>query len=133
MNLRDYKSTDRADLEAMQRAQGFDYKLPDLNDPRLWIARRVMVDEKDRPTHAILGRLTSEAYYLNFPRKENPITQMKRFLSMHEIACAAGKQAGLDSCHIWIPPEIKETFGPQLERLGWVEYTWATFSKQLGD
>src|SRR5208282_2663447 len=133
MRYREYQASDRPILEEMQRAQGYDYKLPPLNDRKLWITRMVILDEKGVPCQAILGRLTSEAFYLDFPDAMSPVARMRRFLSLHQLAASEGRAAGMDSVHVWLPPEIKDKFGGQLERLGWVEYTWPTFVKHLGD
>jgi hypothetical protein len=133
MRYREYQSKDRPIIEAMHKAQGYDYALPPLDDSRLWITRMVILDEKGVPCQAILGRLTSEAMYLDFPDAVTPATRMRRFLSLHQLAANEGRLAGMDSVHVWLPPEIKEKFGGQLERLGWQEYTWPTFMKKLGD
>ena len=133
MRYREYEPSDRPILEAMQKAQGHAYTLPPLDNPRLWITRMVILDEKGVPCQAILGRLTSEAYYLDFPDAMSPAARMRRFLCLHQIAAYEGRMAGMDSVHVWLPPEIKEKFGGQLERLGWQEYTWPTFVKHLGD
>jgi hypothetical protein len=131
MRYREYQSSDRPALEAMHAAQGFDYSLPDLDDPKLWITRMVITNESGRPTQAILGRLTSEAFYLDDPNAHSPATRMRRFLTLQGIAATEGKHAGMDSVHVWLPPQIKETFGGQLERLGWREFTWPVYMRFL--
>ena len=131
MRFREYRAEDKPALEAMYRAQGFAYEFPDIDDSRLWITRMVLVDDEDKPLQAVLGRLTSEAFFIFDPKVASPVTQMRRFVSLQEAACESGRRAGVDSVHCWLPPEVKETFGPQLERLGWLEYEWATFARSL--
>jgi hypothetical protein len=132
MQLRDYRPSDRPALEAMFRAQGYEYVLPDISDEKLFITRLILVDEHDKPVQAVLGRLTSEAYFLEDPKSAGPVIRMRRFLALEEAACDRGRRAGLDSVHVWLPPEVETTkFGSQLERLNWKEFTWRTFCKEL--
>lgn len=131
MNVRDYQQSDFPALQAMHTAQGFEYQLPDLSDSGLWITRKVMTEDGGRPVGAILGRLTSEAFYLDNPKVTSPAMRMRRFLALHEVAASEGKKAGVDSVHVWLPPEVEKKFGNQLARLGWVQFTWPTFVKSL--
>jgi hypothetical protein len=130
MVLRDYKDSDRAALEQMKQEQGHNYTLPSLSDSKLWISRKVLADDNDIPIQALLGRLTSEAYFLFHPT-ENGMMVMRRFLSLHEACCDAGRAAGLDSVHCWLPPDVDLKFGSQLQRLGWINYIWPTYCKSL--
>src|SRR5271163_3470737 len=112
MRYREYKPEDRPALEAMHAAQGFDYEFPDVDDPRhLWITRMVITNESGRPTQAILGKLTSEAFYIEDSNAHSIETRVRRFLTLQHIAENDGKQAGMDSVHIWLPPELEKTFG----------------------
>jgi len=130
MTIRGYQAEDKEALEQMHRKQGFAYSLPDLDDPSLWISRDVLLDGAGKPAQAILGRLTAEAYFLDSGEASAHV-RIRRFLALHRRACERGKAAGMDSVHVWLPPEIKETFGRQLEKLGWVEYVWPTYMKAL--
>ena len=114
----------------MLRAQGYEYTLPELDYSPLFITRLVLEDE-GKPVQALFGRLTSEAYFLEDPESSTPQTRMRRFLFLHHAACDIARSAGIDSVHVWLPPQIKEKFGPQLERLGWNEYVWPTYAKHL--
>jgi len=114
----------------MHAAQGFGYELPDLLDPRLWITQKVLEDKEGKPVKAILGRLTSEAFFLDYP-EENEFTRMRRFMALHEVACEEGRRCGMDSVHVWLPPELKKKFGERLERMGWIEFTWPTYMRKL--
>ena len=114
----------------MHRAQGFAYQLPDL-ESNLWITRKVITDERDEPVAALLGRLTSEAYYIESRDNVSPLVRMKRFLMLHNSACEAGRNAGVEDIHCWLPPEVEPTFGPQLLKLGWENFIWKTYAKRL--
>lgn len=130
MLIRDFIASDEAALCKMHAEQGFGYQLPDLLDPRLWITQKVLVDGNDNPQKAILGRLTSEVFFLDFP-EQNEFTRMRRFLSLYEAACEEGRRCGMDSIHAWIPPALEEKFGNRLERLGWTKYTWPVYMRRL--
>jgi len=132
MVYRDYMPSDRPALLAMKEAQGFQYDLPDLDDPRLWISRKVLVNQFGRPIAAILGQLTSEAFLLDSQTDAGPYKRMRRILSLYELACEEARSCGMETTHAWLAPDIKDKFGDQLMRLGWREHTWASFSKALG-
>lgn len=131
MELRDYIPEDAAALKEMHKAQGFDYELPNLDNPLLWITRKVLVNGDGKPVQALLGRLTSEAYFLEGRPEENHVKRLRNFLLLEDSAREAGRRAGLDSVHVWLPEEIQKTFGNQLERLGWKQYLWASYARQL--
>ena len=80
--MRDFIPSDEMALRRMHAAQGFDYTLPDLLDPRLWITQKILADRNGNPEKAILGRLTSEAMFLDYPGTENEFTRMRRFMAL---------------------------------------------------
>jgi hypothetical protein len=131
MRYREYQSSDLPAILSMHRAQGFEYELPRMDDPKLWLSRMVILNESGRPCQSILGRLTSEWYYLDDPEAFSPAARMRRFLTLQEIAVSESKHAGMDTAHVWIPPQVQDKFGPQLERLGWQQFTWPTFVRQI--
>jgi len=88
-------------------------------------------NEEGKAVQALLGRLTSEAYFLEEPSSASPSVRMRRFLALHSRACEEGREAGVDSVHAWLPPEVSEKFGSQLCKLGWTQYTWPVFMKRL--
>jgi len=128
--IRPYRKEDEAALRAMHAAQGLDYELPDVDHP-LFFSRTVLVNEKDEPIRAVLGRLTSEAFFLEYPDQGSEFTRMREFLKLQEAACADGRARGIDSVHVWLPPEMKYTFGAQLCRVGWEHHTWLSFARRL--
>lgn len=131
MELRDFRDEDSEWLKRMHHEQGYDYSLPSLSDPRLWIVRKVLADDNGKPVQAVLGRLTSEAYFLESPSDASPTVRFRRFLLMHNAAIEAGRAAGVDSVHIWLPKEIEGKFGKQLKRLGWKNYLWPSYALNL--
>lgn len=131
MELRDFREEDSDALQQMHREQGYDYSLPSLTDPRLWIVRKVLTDNDGRPIQAVLGRLTSEAYFLESSTESTPATRLRRFLLMHDAALQAGRAAGVDSVHVWLPTEIEGKFGNQLQRLGWKQYLWPSYAREI--
>lgn len=131
MIIRDFQPSDEMSLRRMHAAQGYGYELPDLLDPRLWIVQKVLEDKEGKPVKAILGRLTSEAMFLDYPGTENDFTRMRRFMVLQDVACEEGRRMGMDSVHVWLPPELKAQFGERLERMGWIQFTWPSFMRRL--
>lgn len=129
MMVRDYCRGDRAALDAMHAAKNLACRMPDLDDPRLWITRKVMVDDQDRPQCAVALRFSSEGFYWSVPNGALPFTRMKRFLTLQEVAYNAGKNVGLDCVGALIPPDLESTYGVQLERLGWMRLTWPSYMR----
>lgn len=132
MVCRDYEPSDYPFLVSMYRAQGFDYDLPDINDPRLWISRKVMVNPAGRPVAAAMGQITSEAFLLEDPNDANAYKRMRRIVSLYEVACEEARLCGMQTTHAWLAPEIADQFGDQLKRLGWKQHLWPSFSKEIG-
>lgn len=132
MLIREYRAGDEKFLRAVHAGDGFDYELPDLGDPRLWITRQVLTRADGLPVMAVLGRLTSEAFLLIDPHEKTSGPQtMRRILALAERACADGRSMGIDSCHAWLAPEIAEKFGPQIARMGWMKHDWPTYVKSI--
>ena len=123
---------DEAALRRMHAGDGFEYALPNLADPRLWIARPVLEGKDGAPAMALLGRLTSEVYLLQDPALDwTPARRMRGVLRLAEAACAEGRSMGIDTCHAWLPPEIVANWGAKLERLGWRQAAWPAFVREL--
>ena len=143
MLIREYYDADLAQLRAIHAAQGFDYALPDLNNP-LFLTKLVLTNGGDDPQDtghpspaAILGaaflRLTAEAYLLLDPRAGTPRHRWQWLLALHNAAAHDAWQRGLEDVHAWLPPPIAKKFGKRLERLGWLrDDTWTPYCKRLG-
>ena len=142
MLVREYRESDLAQLRAIHAAQGFDYALPDLNNP-LFVTKLVLAKGNDvsgQPgaarddalVGAALLRLTAEAYLLLDPRAGTPRQRWQWLLALHAAAERDGWQRGLEDVHAWLPPPIAKQFGKRLARLGWLrDDTWAPYCKRL--
>jgi hypothetical protein len=156
MQVRPYDQKDLDALRAIHRAQGFDYPLPDLNNP-LFLTKLVLAEDSanndpaqpgsgaspgadttnDHAPHgkivgAALLRLTAEAYLLLDPHVGTPRQRWQRLLALHAAAERDAWQRGLEDVHAWLPPPIAAKFGKRITGLGWVrDDTWAPYCKKL--
>jgi len=130
MFIREYRESDLAQLRAIHAKQGFDYALPDLNNP-LFVTRAVLAED-DRIVGAALLRLTAESYLLLDPRAGTPRQRWQWLLALHTAAERDAWQRGLEDVHAWLPPPIAKKFGKHLTRLGWIrDDTWTPYCKKL--
>jgi hypothetical protein len=145
MLVREYQERDLHALRTIHAAQGFDYALPDLNNP-LFVTRIVLTDdvakENDEHRHPeasatkILGaaflRLTAEAYLLLDPQAGTPRERWQSLLALHAAAERDAWQRGLEDVHAWLPPPIAKKFGKRIARLGWIrDDAWTPYCKKL--
>src|SRR5215475_13304985 len=99
MLIREYQQRDLAALRAIHAAQGFDYALPDPNNP-LFVTKLVLTDgepsvSEDRILGAALLRLTAEAYLLLDPRVGSPRDRWERLMALHNAAACDAWHRGL--------------------------------------
>ena len=160
MLIREYHESDLHALRAIHAAQGFDYALPDLNNP-LFVTKLVLSDANVAPPFraaslplaeasalrdaglkpgatqgkilgAALLRLTAEAYLLLDPRAGAPRERWQWLLALHAAADRDAWQRGLEDVHAWLPPPIAKKFGKRIARLGWLrDDAWTPYCKRL--
>ncbi len=145
MQVREYQEKDLDALRAIHATQGFQYPLPDLNNP-LFLTKLVLTEDphNDRASlnvyasdsgtivGAALLRLTAEAYLLLDPRAGTPRQRWQWLLALHAAAERDAWQRGLEDVHAWLPPPIASKFGKRLSRLGWVrDDAWTPYCKKL--
>ena len=132
MLVREYQERDLDALRAIHAAQGFDYPLPDLNNP-LFVTKLVLEDEATKRIRAAaLLRLTAEAYLLLDPRQGTPRDRWQSLLALHAATERDAWQRGLEDVHAWLPPPIAHKFGRRLQRLGWLrDDAWTPYCKKL--
>jgi hypothetical protein len=142
MLVREYQESDLAQLRAIHATQGFNYPLPDLNNPlfvtKLVLRKAGQASSQSDATQdgAIVGaallRLTAEAYLLLDPRAGTPRQRWQSLLALHAAAERDAWQRGLEDVHAWLPPPIANKFGKRLTRLGWVrDDAWTPYCKKL--
>jgi hypothetical protein len=147
MQVREYKQSDLAQLEAIHASQGFDYAFPDLSNP-LFVTKLVLTDadaDKNRRQDAdatetanekILAaaflRLTAETYLLLDPNAGVPRDRWQSLLALHAATQRDAWHRGLEDVHAWLPPQIAKKFGRRLQRLGWIrDDAWTPYCKKL--
>ncbi len=155
MQIREYRESDLAALRAIHASQGFDYALPDLNNP-LFVTKLILsepeassgeqetingsVSEKralpDAPPEKIIGaallRLTAEAYLLLDPNAGKPRQRWNWLLQLHAATERDAWQRGLEDVHAWLPPTIAKQFGKRITQLGWRrDDDWTPYWKRL--
>jgi hypothetical protein len=161
MRIRDYSENDLQSLRAIHAAQGFDYPLPDLQQP-LFVSKLILTDDDPSPTvnanssasrgssgmklpigavpeqgsGKILGaaflRLTAEAYLLLDPKAGAPHDRWRALLALHAAAERDAWRRGLEDVHAWLPPPIAKKFGKRIARLGWLrDDTWTPYCRKL--
>jgi hypothetical protein len=142
MFVREYRESDLAQLRAIHAAQGFDYALPDLNNP-LFVTKLMLTHGEHTsalsnatPDETIVGaallRLTAEAYLLLDPRAGTPRERWQWLLALHAATEQDAWQRGLEDVHAWLPPPIATKFGKRLARLGWLrDDAWMPYCRKL--
>jgi len=129
MLVRAYTDADLDALRAMHAAQGFDYQLPDPNDP-LFLVRAVLEDN-GRPRMAAFLRLTAETYLLADPRDGAPRQRWQWLLALHEATRQSAAAHGLADVQAFLPPRVARAFGRRLEKLGWRRDPWPCYTRAL--
>ena len=130
MLIREYQESDLAQLRAIHAAQGFEYALPDLNNP-LFVTKEILANGETIVGAALL-RLTAEAYLLLDPRAGTPRERWQSLLALHQATERDAWQRGLEDVHAWLPPPIASKFGKRLARLGWIrDDTWTPYCRRL--
>ena len=141
MQIRPYQPSDLPALQSLHRAQGFDYPLPDLNDP-LFTTKLILTENDfaananpatpEKIRAAVFLRLTAEAYLLLDPKAGTPHDRWRAILALHAATEREACQRGLEDVHAWLPPPIAKKFGTRLTTLGWQrDDTWTPFCKKL--
>ena len=140
MQVREYKVSDLAQLEAIHASQGFDYAFPDLANP-LFVTKLVLTDSDENRRQDVLRssgqtgatenanekvlaaaflRLTAETYLLLDPNAGSPRDRWQSLLALHAATHRDAWQRGLEDVHAWLPPPIAQKFGRRLQHLGWI-------------
>src|ERR1700689_4606741 len=115
MVIRAATPEDYDDIRAIHAAQGFDYTLPDLNHPTMFVKSLLV---SDKPIAAVLGRLTSEAYLLIGNDWKSPTEKMNAICTLASTSMGQAKLRGVTDAFLWCPPEIEKSFAKRLNQMG---------------
>jgi hypothetical protein len=125
---RPYQAKDEAAIKELYAAQGFDYTAPDWNEMML----STVIEEDGKILMAGFLRPTAEAYLLLNPHDATPKRiRLGQFLIVQKELSAAAQEAGIETVHCWIPPQVAPHFGKLLQHLGWTHPLWPCFAKEI--
>lgn len=123
-----YQPRDRVALERMAAASGFPYIAP---DDAMVEAVVVVVDEHDKPIHAVAAKRMVETYGW-FDNSVDGITKMAAMRLSHDGMITCLRLKGYDSGVAFLPPSICERFGRRLKKhFGWTP-TWKSWAINFG-
>jgi|SRR5579884_2279212 hypothetical protein len=129
MLIRPYEGRDRAAVERIHKAQGFDYVLPDLSEP-IFITKLALENDRGDMIAAAALRLTAEAYLLLDPREGTPRDRLFAVSLIHEAVRQDAYAKGLEDVHAFVPPRVARSFGRRLAALGWQRDPWTAFCRK---
>lgn len=131
MRIRPYNpTTDREELAAMHKEQGYDYVFPNF-DHIEFFSRLVVEDDDGRLVMALMGRVTCEMFLLMHPNAGTPKERFQNFVALHLESEKDLWRHGMQDAHAFIPPgERMERFKELLRYFGWVPATeWECWTK----
>lgn len=125
--VRDYRSQDLPQILEIHKAQGFDYTIPDFDNP-LFLVRKVR-EVDGRVVGGMFLRLTAETFLVT---TGSPEVISRSILELQPDVLREAYEKGLADIICVVPPEIASEFGPVMQRLGWSrDRDWPMFSRGL--
>jgi hypothetical protein len=127
--LRHYASGDLKEVRELHKRQGFDYALPDLNNPTVSCA---VIEENGKIVHVMLLRRTLEAYWIFDPREMKRDILGKMLIFNKEMPSFV-KHLGFEDVHAWLPPQVTTDVRMHklMLRLGWTKAEWACYGRKV--
>lgn len=130
MKIRDYRESDKLEIEGLFRAQGIEYDLPDFND-REFVIRHV-VEDGGKIVQALMARQTTELFYLVDKNWRTPAWRFNALGLLHRTMKLMLNLHGFKDAHIWVPPQLEKSFGRRLMRcFGWKQNLWTDFVREV--
>jgi hypothetical protein len=130
--IRDYSRWDSVDIEKIHELTGFDFKFPDLNEPRFCV--RKVVEEDNVVRECIALELTASVYLWIDPTWGTRTLRLRKLKRLVDEVGAAAKEKGLHSLYAVIPPEIETEFSDVLKFIGMSkDREWSKWSINLDD
>lgn len=128
--IREIKKDDAAKIEELHERSGFDYRLPNLDDP-LFVTK-LAVEEGGHLVQAIALKLEAEVYLWVDPSWGTPEERWRRFVDLTYAAKLEAYRKGLDALVCVVPPELERRFGKRLEEIGMTrDRAWQKYSFDL--
>ena len=126
--IRNASSSDFHTIQALHKAGGWDFPLPNLSSP-LIITNKVVEGPE-----GIIGcsflQLTAEAVLLLDPALD-PRQKFSTIQQLNDAICLEAWQLGLDDLNARTSPEITKRFSKRLLQLGWKQARpgWSAWSR----
>ena len=128
MMVRAATPEDLGTIARFHEAMGMGYEFPDWGP--LYAIQRVAVSADGRAIAAAAVKLTGEAFLWLDPAASN-VVKAAALVELGTQCSQASSALGLEDVSCWVPPEIEPSFGPVLERLGWLRSPWQSWTKPL--
>lgn len=129
MITRDLEFQDEPQLREIHAASGLDYEFPNLGSP-LYVVKKV-VEVDGRVVVAAAARLTVEVSVLCDSEWLTPAFRLKAFEVLHEEMRRELKNKGLEDCHAWLPPQMKNFARRLCKYFGWGKSNWESYERAL--
>lgn len=125
--IRDIRPEDIETVKDIQKAQGFEYPMPNLTSPLILVKKVREVD--GRVVAAMFLRLTAETFLVT---TGSPVVIGRSWEELQAEVTREAYEKGLSEIVCVVPPEIVESFAPAMERLGWERTKdWPLFQRIL--
>lgn len=125
--IRDLRLEDVEAVKDIHKAQGFEYAIPDLTSPLIFVKKVREVD--GRVVAAMFLRITAETFLIC---AGSPVEKGRAIEELQPEVIGDAWEKGLSEIVCVIPPEISESFAPVLKRMGWYRTReWPMWQKDL--
>ena len=125
--VRNYRPNDLPQIKDIHSAQGFEYTIPDFDNPLFLVKKVREVD--GRVVGGMFLRLTAETFLVT---TGSPEVISRSILELQPDVLREEYEKGLSDIICVVPPEIASEFGPVMQRLGWSrDRDWPMFSRNL--
>jgi hypothetical protein len=127
--VRNLEFADEPRLREIHAASGLEYEFPNLGNS-LYIVKKVVEDD-GTVVVAAAARLTVEVSVLCDAEWLTPAFRLKAFELLHEEMRRELKDKGLEDCHAWIPPQMKNFARRLMRSFGWGKSNWESYERTL--
>ena len=126
LTIRDYRTEDREQVEAIHAAQGLDYEFPNIDGPLFFI--RKVAEVNGKIVAAAVIRVCAETMLL-LDKKQGPQDKMTEIVNLQASVLSEAYKNGLDDICAAVP-DIG--FDKRLRQLGWTKDRpdWHLWSRQ---